>query len=286
MDNNLEKFVVWLRGEFILFFRQIEAAFKKNEKLAASVDDLRAELAKERKINVTHEVNIPDIKVPAPQVTVNVPEIKLPVFKIPDIVVPKVQMPEINIPEIKIPPIKLPTINVPKPEVTVNVEDREDKAVAKLLTQVLKKLDSLKAYELWNDIGAKTPVPVILVDENAKYYKAGQAASGVAVVSGGGGSAARPLNNVIFGSGSISVSTPGEPVQLPNIPCAEVTLTAFENNAKNVYVGGANVSAEIGSQNGAPLSPLGTISVKIDNLSKIFVDVQEGGDGLTYAYVS
>jgi hypothetical protein len=285
MDNDLQKFVLWLRGEFILLFREISTAFKKNEKLIASIDDLRSELAKERKIDITHEVKIPEIKLP----TITIPKIEMPEWKVPEIKMPdfsKMQMPEIKIPEIKIPPIKIPTINVPKPEVTVNVQEREDKQEIKLLTQILKAVtkDPEAPYSLWNDIGVKTPVPVILVDESANYYKAGS--DGGMVVSGGGGGAMRPLSNTVFGSGSATVVTPGTAVQLPDQPCSEVLISAIDTNAAPVSVGGSNVKASA-TKKGVQLTPLGMPHpIKIDNLNKIFVDAQQAGDGITYSYVA
>jgi len=191
-----------------------------------------------------------------------------------------------QIPEIKIPLIKLPTINVPKPEVTVNVSDEGDKETARILGQINKKLDALKPFDLWDAVGKKTPLPVILVDENSQYYKAEGGGEGGSIVMSSSGVGPRQLNNSVFGSDRITVTTAGTRVQLPDQPCAEVTITGHENNTDVVVVGGVNVVAANATRKGQPLEPLQSITLRIDNLNKIYIDAKVNGEGATYTYLA
>ena len=257
MATDIEKLLTLIHGEFILFKRDM------GKQIASLVDALKVK----QTINVTHEVRIPDITVPEPKVTVNVPEIKLPKFQIP---------------EIKIPAIKIPTINVPAPEVTVNVPERKEELA--LLKQIVKLLMEMKPYNVWDDVAKKTPLPVILVNEKTEYYTAG--GGGSVSMIGGGSVGGRPMNNTVFGSSSLVVSTAGTPVQFPDQGCAEVTITAMETNTDVVTVGGHNVKGAKASRIGQPLEPLQSYTIAIDNLENIFLDSVEDGEGVTFTYLS
>ena len=279
MDQQLEKLITWLRGEFLLLKRDLANyiirkvgdntdAMNNLAKTNARIADA-LEKQKVLPITMTHQVNIPEIKVPEPKVTVNIPEIKLPKIEIPSIIIP---------------PIKLPIINVPEPKVTVNVQEREDKVEIKLLTQILKKLDSVKPYDIWNDVAKKTPLPVILVNENTEYYTAGGAAPVSMIASGGGN--ARPMNNTAFGSSSLSVTTHGAPVEFPDVSCASVTITANETNTDVVTVGASNVVGAKVGRIGQPLEPLQSFTISIDNINKLYLDSVVNGEGVSYTYVA
>lgn len=81
-------------------------------------------------------------KLPAPQVTVTVPEIK----------VPKIVVPEITVPEIKLPPF--PAIRIPAPQVTVNVDEVSVKnwptTLEKEILAELKKIEQKR----WSNYGS------------------------------------------------------------------------------------------------------------------------------------
>jgi hypothetical protein len=279
MASELEKLLTWLRNEFIILKRDLaNYVLSKMDKLNDSFGDVAksqnriADALEKQKIlplSITHEVKIPEIKVPKPEVTVNIPEIKIP---------------KIELPEIKIPPIKLPTINVPKPEVTVNVQEREDKEEIRLLGQIMKKLDKLPTFDLWDAVGVKHPLPVILVDENSEYYRA--SGGGGIVMAGGATAGPRQLNNTVFGSGNAKVTTPGTKVQLPDQPCAEVTITANEGNVNTITIGGSNVVGALATRVGTPLGSSSSYTIRIDNLNKIYLDAVTANDGITYTYMA
>lgn len=138
------------------------------------------------KINIPEikvpEIKSPDINVKAPDVNVNVPEIKtdkiekaiekgLLKFKIPKIETPKI--PEIKIPKIEIPEIKVPEANI--------------------------KIDLPKATR-------DNPLPVILTDEDGKFYKAL-----LSVATGGGGGRRveiiKPENAAVFNVSMTNLNT-------------------------------------------------------------------------------
>ena len=114
---------------------------------------------------------------------------------VPEVVIPGIDMPRINIPE-----IKLPTINVPKPEVVVNVPEIKVPKIEMPKEMEVKGFGSfVKAmFEIFKNqitvklggINRDKPLPVILVDEEGRYYKA------IAKAIAGGGGNIKGLMNV------------------------------------------------------------------------------------------
>jgi hypothetical protein len=65
-----------------------------------------------------------------------------------------------------------------------------------------------------------------------------------------------------------------------------VTLQAYRANTANVAVGGSGVVATvtIGTGTGVTLAPGETITLPIDNLADVYIDVTTSGDGVRYTY--
>ena len=91
------------------------------------------------------------------------------------------------------------------------------------------------------------------------------------------------LPYTILGNGKITVSTPGSASAL-GVPTttASITIRALASNTGKVYVGTASVS----SSNGFQLSPQETMSLDLNNLNKIWLDVDNAGEGVTYFYIA
>jgi hypothetical protein len=68
-------------------------------------------------------------------------------------------------------------------------------------------------------------------------------------------------------------------------PCGKVTITAGENNAGNIVVGGATVVGAAVGRSGSVLLPLGSITLEIDDLSKGWFDGTNTGDTVSYSYL-
>jgi len=86
-----------------------------------------------------------------------------------------------------------------------------------------------------------------------------------------------------FGSGNKAVTTAGTAVQLASSTVSKkVFITAKTANTSTIWVGGSNVA----NGTGIPLLALQSEIFEIDNLSKIYIDSQVNGEGVTYTYVS
>ena len=86
-----------------------------------------------------------------------------------------------------------------------------------------------------------------------------------------------------MGSGNKTVTTAGTAVQLASSTVSKkVFITAKTANTSTIWVGGSNVA----NGTGIPLLALQSEIFEIDNLSKIYIDSQVNGEGVTYTYVS
>jgi hypothetical protein len=85
-----------------------------------------------------------------------------------------------------------------------------------------------------------------------------------------------------------SVTTAGTAVQVNPVatPCAELSLTANEGNVGELCYGGSNVLAAANGRIGTPLIQGQTVVLKIDDLSKVYLDAVNSGDGFSYSWLS
>lgn len=86
-----------------------------------------------------------------------------------------------------------------------------------------------------------------------------------------------------IGDGSKTVTTAGTAERLTTTatPCLRVIVTGKELNAGQVYIGGSTIA----TGRGIPLAPLQATVLDIDDVSAIYVDADNNGDGVTYAYL-
>ena len=75
-------------------------------------------------------------------------------------------------------------------------------------------------------------------------------------------------------------------LQLPDIPCVMVMITALASNVGNVYLGGAAVTKADGTTDvttGLELAPGKTTGwISVDNLNRFYRICDNAGDDLTY----
>lgn len=92
-----------------------------------------------------------------------------------------------------------------------------------------------------------------------------------------------PQWNVIV-TGELQGSTSA--LQLPDIPCGMVYLTATPSNAGNVYIGGdSTVTVDNGTTDtttGLLIAPGQTRVFFVDNLNRLYRICNNAGDDLTY----
>ena len=93
--------------------------------------------------------------------------------------------------------------------------------------------------------------------------------------------------NAIKGGRKVVISA-GAAVQISGsnagIKCQKVTIMAETDNTSAVVVGGPNVVATLSARTGIPLSPGQSFTFGIENLNAVWLDVEAGGDGVTYVY--
>jgi len=90
----------------------------------------------------------------------------------------------------------------------------------------------------------------------------------------------KPLGTV--GNGQKTVATAGTAESLgASTTIRSITIKALANNSNNVYIGDSSVS----SSNGFVLDAGDTISLDIDNLADIYIDVDTNGEGVSFIYL-
>ncbi len=84
-------------------------------------------------------------------------------------------------------------------------------------------------------------------------------------------------------SGSKTVAAAGTAEALATATtCVQVAIQALASNTGNVYVGGSSVAAGAG----IALAATQSVVIPIDNLSKVYLDVDNNGEGVSYFYVA
>lgn len=85
-------------------------------------------------------------------------------------------------------------------------------------------------------------------------------------------------------SGSQTVTTAGTSVPLlsGSTTCLYVIVTAQETNTDTIWVGGFDITAGLGR----PLVALQSEQFQINDVSKIYIDADVSGEGVTFIYAS
>lgn len=87
-------------------------------------------------------------------------------------------------------------------------------------------------------------------------------------------------------SGNATVTNAGTKVQLTATPTVALRLdiTANTNNSDAITVGGTAVVGALSGRKGVPLEPTATYTFTTVDLSKIWIDSVNNGDGVSYNY--
>lgn len=84
-----------------------------------------------------------------------------------------------------------------------------------------------------------------------------------------------------MGNGSKNVSSSGNAVALASATViAKVIIRAKSGNAGKIFVGGSTVS----STSGIYLLPTESQEIEIDDLAEVYIDAENGGDGVVFTY--
>ena len=81
--------------------------------------------------------------------------------------------------------------------------------------------------------------------------------------------------------------TGGTRVQLSSTeaPCNAIIIQALRSNVGNVAVGGSDVSISVGSENGLVLAPGQTITLNVNNITRIWIDAANNTEGVNYLLI-
>jgi hypothetical protein len=143
-------------------------------------------------------------------------------------------------------------------------DDATATALASLLTELQQKLETGQPVEL----GATSLAALESI---------------TAVVSGTVAISAPPDQATTLTDGRKTSTTPGTAVAIrAALVCKWVTVTALVTNTQQVNVGGSGVLGTLGASTGTPLLPGGSISLPVDNASKVFIDPRVSGEGVSF----
>ncbi len=179
-------------------------------------------------------------------------------------------------------------------KVEVTNQDKASTWVPEIITHAVKGMANMLT-KLWAegltvrlaDEEILKPKPVFIVDIQGRPVDLSKVGGGMMIPMLGG----RPNGTVaipsVINSGRAAVTTAGTPVQLSSSPIMSTKLyiTSPASNGGYIYVGGATVSAVGGSEQGVLLTPTGSVTLDISDLSKVWIDATEDGEGVSYTYV-
>ena len=91
---------------------------------------------------------------------------------------------------------------------------------------------------------------------------------------------------VQMGDGRQVVTTAGTRVQLSatSVKVKKVEITSLPSNTNAIAVGGSTVVAAAGTETGKIIYAQDSITIYVDNLTKIYIDSIVSGHGVTYIY--
>jgi len=95
-------------------------------------------------------------------------------------------------------------------------------------------------------------------------------------------------SNASIPSAQTTLVTPGTALQLStvSIPSAKVFLTAGRNNVGTLTVGDSAVKANQTGTSGCDLVAGGSMTIEIDDLSKIWIDGTNANDTWSFSYLA
>ena len=89
-----------------------------------------------------------------------------------------------------------------------------------------------------------------------------------------------------IGDGRQKTTTAGTAVALASsaTPCRKVAITAFPENTDVVVVGASTVVGALATRRGVSLPPGSSVEIRVDDVSKVYLDSVVSGEGISYVY--
>lgn len=85
-------------------------------------------------------------------------------------------------------------------------------------------------------------------------------------------------NRKVVASAGTAVALGGD------VPCQKIEIMAETDNTDYVVVGGSDVVAALATRKGIPLIAGQSITLYVNNLSKVYLDAIVNTEGVTYTY--
>lgn len=95
-----------------------------------------------------------------------------------------------------------------------------------------------------------------------------------------------PAGDDVVADGRDTVPNAGTRVQLGVQACKVVAVTAETDNTGLIVIGGATVVAALATRRGLPLSAGDSVTLTVDNVSRLFIDATVNTDGVTWAILA
>lgn len=186
--------------------------------------------------------------------------------------------------------VEAPNVKVDVPETKINIPDLDLSPLLKALESGLNRIktnsatrplavrlsDGKEFISRLVEVIDKGNKQVLAAYSGDSYLKTadGNRWDGGVTVGGGLG----------IGDGSKTVATAGtrEALSSTSVSCRYVIITALSSNTNSVYLGGSTIAAG----RGRPLVSLQSEKLDVNNLNKIFLDVDTNGEGVSYVYVT
>lgn len=95
------------------------------------------------------------------------------------------------------------------------------------------------------------------------------------------GSAHSSINN---GTKTVAASGTAETLVAATTPCKKVDIMALDTNTGKVWIGGSSIDKT--AKNGKYIFAAQSYTIEIDDLVKIYLDVDTNGEGVVFTYYS
>jgi hypothetical protein len=95
-----------------------------------------------------------------------------------------------------------------------------------------------------------------------------------------------PATSIGQGRKTVAAAGTEEPLVAASVAIRSLVVTAETDNTNPVTVGGNGVVGALATRQGTPLAAGESISLDIDDLAKVYVDVITNGEGVTYTYTA
>lgn len=95
------------------------------------------------------------------------------------------------------------------------------------------------------------------------------------------GSLHSSINN---GTKSVAIAGTAETLVVATTPCKRVDIMALDTNTGKVWIGGSSIDKT--AKNGKYIFAAQSYTIEIDDLVKIYLDVDTNGEGVVFTYYS